>query len=133
MQPTERTSYEFGPFRFDAAERLLYRGTELVPITPKVADTLLVLVSRQGSVVERAELVRLVWPDTVVEEGGLARNISMLRKALGDEYIETIPKSGYRFLSQAGGALPAGASAVPGRRLRWRGRVALLAGAAIMI
>ena len=85
MQPTERTSYEFGPFRFDAMERVLYRGAEVVPLTPKVADTLLILLSRRGSVVEKAELLRLVWPDTFVEEGGLARNISMLRKILEDE------------------------------------------------
>ncbi len=104
MEPNHstRASYEFGPFRFDAVRRLLYRSGELVPLTPKVADTLWVLLSREGEVVERAELIRLVWPDTFVEDGGLARNISMLRKALGDDaegcqFIETIPKRGYRF------------------------------------
>ncbi len=137
MEPAERTSYAFGPFRFDAVERLLYRGAEVVPLTPKVADTLLVLLARQGSVVERTELVRLVWPDTIVEEGGLARNISMLRKALGDEadgcrYIETIPKRGYRFAAQIEGASGTQAPGAHRRRLGWRWMVALVVGAAIL-
>src|ERR1035437_8875861 len=95
---------EFGAFRFDPAERVLYRGPERVPLSPKVADTLLVLLTHHGRVVEKNELMQLVWPDTFVEEGGLTRNISALRKALGDEaegsrYIETIPKRGYRFVA----------------------------------
>ncbi len=127
-------SYQFGPFRFDAAERLLYRGSELVPLTPKVADTLWILLSRQGNVVEKAELLRLVWPDTFVEEGGLARNISMLRKALEDDvdgcrYIETIPKRGYRFAARIDGA----ASPAPSRQPRRRVTVALLVAVAILI
>lgn len=75
----------------------------MVPLAPKVGETLRVLVERHGTVVEKAELIREVWPDTIVEEIGLARNISQLRKALGDEseacqYIETLPKRGYRFV-----------------------------------
>ena len=74
-----------------------------MPLAPKVAETLRVLLERHGTVVEKAELMRAVWPDTTVEEIGLARNISQLRKALGDEseagrYIETLPKRGYRFV-----------------------------------
>ena len=134
MQPTERTSYEFGPFRFDAMERVLYRGAEVVPLTPKVADTLLILLSRRGSVVEKAELLRLVWPDTFVEEGGLARNISMLRKILEDEaegcrYIETIPKRGYRFVAPIEDPGPI---ATPRRRPGRRGIVAIVAGVALL-
>ncbi len=96
--------HEFGPFRYDASQRLLFRGTELVPLVPKAVDILHVLLERRGTVVEKAELMRLVWPDTAVEEVGLARNISLLRKALGDgaseyEWIETIPRRGYRFIS----------------------------------
>jgi len=94
--------YEFGPFRYDPGQRLLFRGTDLVPLVPKALDTLHVLLERRGSIVEKADLMRLVWPDTNVEEVGLARNISLLRKALDDEssespYIETIPRRGYRF------------------------------------
>ena len=77
----------------------------MVPLAPKVGETLRVLLERHGTVVEKAELMREVWPDTTVEEIGLARNISQLRKALGDEsesgiYIETLPKRGYRFVAE---------------------------------
>ncbi len=97
-------SYSFGPFRYDAEQKLLFRGCEVVPLVPKVVETLHVLLERRGRIVERGELTKLLWPDTVVEESGLARNVSLLRKALGDEggdaaYIETIPRRGYRFIA----------------------------------
>jgi DNA-binding winged helix-turn-helix (wHTH) protein/TolB-like protein len=93
----------FGPFRYDWEQRLLFREGETVPLAPKVGETLRVLLERHGTVVEKTELMRAVWPDTRVEDIGLARNISQLRKALGDEsesgrYIETLPKRGYRFV-----------------------------------
>jgi DNA-binding winged helix-turn-helix (wHTH) protein/TolB-like protein len=95
---------EFGPFRYDPAQRLLFRGGEVVALAPKAIDTLHVLIERRGQIVEKAELMRLVWPDCTVEEVGLARNISLLRKALGDDqerFIATIPKRGYRFVAEA--------------------------------
>ena len=96
--------YEFGPYRIDAGERLLRRGGELISLPPKVADTLLVLVRSAGRMVDKSDLMKAVWPDTFVEEGALTRNISLLRKALGDAgdeaaYIETIPRRGYRFVA----------------------------------
>jgi len=104
--------YVFGPFRYDAGQRLLFREGQLVAVAPKALETLQVLLERGGRVVDKAELMRLVWPDTAVEEVGLARNISLLRKALGDEtetsaYIETIPKRGYRFIAAVEVGLPA--------------------------
>jgi TolB-like protein/DNA-binding winged helix-turn-helix (wHTH) protein/Tfp pilus assembly protein PilF len=104
MVNTEKHLYEFGQFRIDNVERLLLRGEETIPLTPKAVDTLLVLVANSGRVVEKDELMKSVWPDTFVEEGALARNVSVLRKALGDDleefqYIETIPKRGYRFVA----------------------------------
>ena len=98
-------TYEFGPFRYDAEQRLLFREGELVPLVPKAIDTLHVLLEQRGSVVEKTELMKLVWPDTTVEDVGLARNVSLLRKALEDDsdenpYIETIPRRGYRFAAQ---------------------------------
>src|SRR5262244_3312839 len=94
--------YEFGPFRLDATEHLLLRDGEAVPITPKAFDLLLALVERHGRLLEKEELLKLVWPNTFVEEANLASNISQLRKALGEgenghRYIETVPKRGYRF------------------------------------
>ncbi|MDZ7638855.1 MAG: winged helix-turn-helix domain-containing protein [Bryobacterales bacterium] len=115
MGETAHRQYCFGPFRIGAAERLLRRGEQVVPLPPKAIDTLLILASNSGRVVEKAEIIEAVWPDTFVEEGGLARNISLLRKALGGEpeghaYIETIPRRGYRFVAPAatGSGEPAG-------------------------
>ena len=101
MAKTEKHLYEFGPFRIDAVERLLLRNGQTIPLTPKAADTLLALLGSPGRVLDKDELIKIVWPDTFVEEGALARNISALRKALGDEtegsqYIETIRAVGYR-------------------------------------
>jgi DNA-binding winged helix-turn-helix (wHTH) protein/TolB-like protein len=117
-------AYRFGAFRYDPAQRLLFRGEERVPLLPKVADTLHVLMERRGQVVEKAELMRLVWPDTTVEEIGLNRNISLLRKALEDDdpsspIIETIPRRGYRFAATLAESVPPQHAAnVPQPRLR---------------
>jgi TolB-like protein len=98
-------TYEFGPFLIDEGERVLRRHGQLVPLTPKVFDILLVLVQNSGRVLTKNEMMNLVWPDTTVEESNLARNVSTLRKALGNgpdehEYIETIPWRGYRFIAK---------------------------------
>jgi len=97
--------YEFGPFRVDPLRRLLWREGKAVPLHPKAFEVLLVLVERGGSMVEKDELMRLVWPGTAVEDNNLTRNISTLRKALGEEpdehrYIVTIPGRGYRFVGK---------------------------------
>src|SRR4051794_34727200 len=76
--------YEFGPFRINATERLLQRGSDLVPLTPKVFDTLLVLVENNGHVVEKTELMQQLWPNSFVEESSLTQNISLLRRALSE-------------------------------------------------
>ncbi len=100
----ERNSvFHFGPFRLDAEERVLLRDDRLVPLPPKALSTLLVLVRHMGRVLEKDFLLAEVWPHEVVEEGNLAQQIFILRKALGDTkgkptYIETIPRRGYRFL-----------------------------------
>lgn len=96
--------YEFGPFRLDPAEHTLLREGQTVPLTPKVFDILKVLVENNGHLFEKDELMKAVWPDSFVEEGNLTRNISTLRTALGerpeDQYIETVPKRGYRFVAR---------------------------------
>lgn len=99
-----RDLYEFGEFRLDATERTLMRGSEIVPLPPKVFDTLLVLVENSGVILAKDELLRTIWPDSFVEESNLAQNISQLRKALCENsseqrFIETIPKRGYRFVA----------------------------------
>jgi Tol biopolymer transport system component/DNA-binding winged helix-turn-helix (wHTH) protein len=92
--------YEFGPFRLEPAERKLLRGSEVVALTPKVFDMLVMLVRNNGHLLEKDELIRALWPDSFVEEGNLSNNIFVLRKALGTdhEYIETVPRRGYRFV-----------------------------------
>jgi TolB-like protein/DNA-binding winged helix-turn-helix (wHTH) protein/Tfp pilus assembly protein PilF len=95
-----RQIYAFGPFRLDPSERKLLRGNEIVPLTPKAFDTLVVLVRNSGHLLEKDELLRILWPNTFVEEGSLSNNIFLLRKALGEdpEFIETVPRRGYRFV-----------------------------------
>ena len=92
--------YEFGPFRLEPAERKLLRGSEIVELTPKAFDTLLLLVRNSGRLLGKDELISRVWPETFVEEGSLSNNIFVLRKALGENpvYIETVPRRGYRFV-----------------------------------
>lgn len=92
--------YVFGPYRLDAHERLLLRDGEPVPLPPRAFDLLLALVARAGFLATKEELLGVVWAGTFVEEVNLSYTVSLLRKALGDEvYIETVPKSGYRFIA----------------------------------
>src|SRR6185503_1878551 len=82
----------------DTTRRTLMREGVAVPLTPKVFDTLLLLIENNDRVVEKGELMQAIWPDSFVEERNLAQNVFTLRKALGeDKYIETVPKRGYRF------------------------------------
>ena len=97
--------YDFGGFRIDEDRRLLLRDGEQVVLTSKVFDTLLVLVRNRGRILSKRDLMELLWPGTHVEEGNLAVNISLLRKALGDtpndhRCIVTIPGRGYRFIAE---------------------------------
>ncbi len=103
---------EFGPFRLDTRQGFLTRSGEVIPLEPKVVDTLVVLVEAEGRLVTKQDLMERVWPGTFVEEGSLSRNVSALRRTLGDtaeepQYIETVPKRGYRFRAPV---RPAGAS-----------------------
>jgi len=96
--------YEFGPFRLDPSERLLMRDGQPVQLAPKVFETLTALIENRGRLVDKDQLMSILWPDTFVEEATLARNISDLRKALGEStrehrFIETVPKRGYRFIA----------------------------------
>ena len=97
--------FEFGPFRIDTVNHILTRDGKEVPLKPKVFETLLLLVQNQGRVVEKDELMKRLWPDTIVEESNLSQNIYLLRKVLdegpqGETYIQTMPKRGYRFLAK---------------------------------
>jgi DNA-binding winged helix-turn-helix (wHTH) protein len=119
MGPYDDDVYEFGPFRFDVAEKLLSEDGTTVPLEPTQIQALTVLVHAAGHLVTREDLTLAVWKETYVDEGSLTVTISMLRKRLGDipsqpRYIETVRKSGYRFVApvtrqsrHAGGQKPA--------------------------
>ena len=125
MADTEvRGAYRFGPFHLDVRERRLSRGGEVIPLRLKVFDTLLVLVENAGRLVTKQELLDTVWPETTVEENNLNHNVSVLRKALGEkatgqQYIETVPRVGYRFAAPVDAAVPqTGASAAATAKAR---------------
>jgi DNA-binding winged helix-turn-helix (wHTH) protein/TolB-like protein/Flp pilus assembly protein TadD len=102
MVEPEPRIYEFEDFRLDAADRVLLRNGEPLPLTPKVFDTLLYFVRHPGRVLEKDDLMSAIWPDSFVTENNLSQNISTLRHLLGERpgvhrYIVTVPGSGYRF------------------------------------
>ena len=103
MSAADPRFFHFGPFRMDLLEHRLLRGDDKVALTPKAFDTLLVLVRNSGRIVAKEELLKTVWPETFVNEATVAQNIFTLRKALGgsegDQFIQTIPKRGYRFVA----------------------------------
>ena len=113
--------YEFGRYRVDVVERLLLRDGQVVPLPPKIFETLLVLVENGGHLLEKDELIRRLWPDSFVEESSLSQNVFQLRKVLGEgnaeeRYIETVPKRGYRFVAAVREVRHVGAEVLAGPR-----------------
>jgi pimeloyl-ACP methyl ester carboxylesterase/DNA-binding winged helix-turn-helix (wHTH) protein len=111
-----RVAYRFGPFQLDTRDRRLWRGGEVIPLRLKVFDTLRVLVENAGRLVTKQELLDAVWPETAVEENNVNHNVSVLRKALdekttGQQFIETVPRLGYRFTAAVDRAEPRDGSA----------------------
>jgi DNA-binding winged helix-turn-helix (wHTH) protein/TolB-like protein len=114
MNASPKHFYEFGPFRLDAVKRLLLRDGEPVALKSKCFETLLVLVEARGRVMEKDELMRRIWPDSIVEESNLTVYISALRRALDESpqdhrYIVTVPGRGYRFVAEVQEVREAGA------------------------
>ena len=141
MGDLTNTVYEFGEFQLDAANKLLVRNGIQVPLTPKVFDTLTLLLEHPGQLIEKDEFMRQLWPETFVEESALVENISRLRRALGDaegqRFIATVPKHGYRFFAEvrrvAAAATAEPEASGPAKRLpRGRRRLALLAAVALL-
>jgi DNA-binding winged helix-turn-helix (wHTH) protein len=96
--------FSFGNYQLDVTERRLLRQGEVIPLRPKVFDTLCILVENHGRLLRKNELMQRLWPDSVVEENNLDHNISNLRRVLcegqnGSQFIETVPRQGYRFVA----------------------------------
>src|SRR5499427_8345894 len=101
---TSSEVFHFDEFTLDVPERRLLRGTEAVRLSPKVYDVLVALVRQRGHLLTKDELLTRLWPGSFVEEGSLNVYVSALRKALGEDatrptYIETVARSGYRFIA----------------------------------
>jgi TolB-like protein/DNA-binding winged helix-turn-helix (wHTH) protein/Flp pilus assembly protein TadD len=132
--------YEFGRFRIDSGERLLWKDGQPVALPPKVFATLLALVENAPHIVEKDDLLKTIWPDTFVEESNLSQNVFSLRKVLGEpECIENIPRRGYRFIAPVHGPEEAVVQDRPAARqkVRWAGlaagMLALLTLTAVML
>jgi TolB-like protein/DNA-binding winged helix-turn-helix (wHTH) protein len=132
MSNIPKRFYEFGQFRIDPDERLLWKEGKPLALPPKVFATLLALVESAPHIVEKDVLLKTIWPDTFVEESNLSQNVFSLRKILGEpECIENVPKRGYRFIAPVHSP-----AAVPENRpvARHRSRGAgLAAGAAALL
>ena len=106
MQAAPAHIYEFGDFQLDTAKRLLRQlDGAIVPLTPRVFETLLYMVEHHGIVLDKERLMEAVWPDSIVEENNLSQNISTLRRIFGEtpgshSYIVTVPGRGYRFVAE---------------------------------
>src|ERR1700730_13018203 len=105
MEQNPVPCYEFGDFSIDVVRRVLRRGRDAVRIPPKIFDLLLILVQKRHQEVGKRELMKLLWPDSFVEESNLTQSVFLLRKALGqspmtNRLILTIPGRGYRFCGE---------------------------------
>ena len=106
MSKLRKHLFVFGEYRLDVTEHLLYKQSgEVVPLKPKAVETLELLVIERGRLLTKAELLKRLWPDVAVDESNLSQNIYLLRKVLGStadgqNYIETVPRRGYRFLAE---------------------------------
>lgn len=109
--PAEKRLYRFDGFDVDPVRRRLVRAGEAVTVTPKAFSILVVLLERRGEVVEKEELIRRIWPDTIVTEANLTQNVCALRKALGERanehrYVITVPGRGYSFVGEMRPEIP---------------------------
>lgn len=104
MAASPTRTYEFGIFRLDPVRRVLYRHDRPVQATTRALDILVTLIERRGQVVSKDDLLRLVWPDSIVHEANLTQNVFVLRKLLGErpsdrQFLLTVPGRGYRFVA----------------------------------
>src|ERR1044071_5683403 len=135
--------YRFGEFVVDTDQKVLLRQDKALPLTPKLFETLLILVENSGRIVQKEQFMERLWPHTFVEEANLTSNIQKLRKSLGDNarqphYIETVTKRGYRFIADVetvnnGFDVPTIPAPVPDRKRLKRKAVIALAAATVVV
>jgi TolB-like protein/DNA-binding winged helix-turn-helix (wHTH) protein len=139
MSSSIKSTFSFREFELDPLERRLLRAGESIALTPKVFDTLVFLVERAGRLVSKEELIQGVWPGGFVEESNLSKHIWLIRRALGEgdqgaEFVETVPRIGYRFVAPvmrgtAAAATPQTSPVIASERRRagygWQGDLAL--------
>ena len=117
------TLHQIGPYTLDTRTLLLLREGEIVRVPMKTVEVLLALFDRRGEIVTKDELLKTVWPDSIVEEGNLTVHVALLRKTLGESApIETVPKRGYRLQAEARSPLPETAGERQSREAVLRGR-----------
>jgi TolB-like protein/DNA-binding winged helix-turn-helix (wHTH) protein/Flp pilus assembly protein TadD len=103
----EEQSVQFGPYRLDPANARLWHATQPIRLTPKAFQVLCYLAARPGQLVSKDELFESVWAETIISEATLTSAIQEIRKALQDnarepQYVETVPKRGFRFIGEVG-------------------------------
>lgn len=99
--------FAFGPFRLDSEAEILFRGSEALPLGRRAVALLRVLVERSGNPVLKDALIEAAWPGLAVEDSNLTVQIAALRRILaeepgGEDWIETLPRRGYRFVGPRG-------------------------------
>src|SRR5215218_2114131 len=141
---SDTTIYTFDRFQLEAARRLLRTDTgETIPLVSKAFDTLLYFVTNPGRVIGKDELMSSIWPDTVVEENNLNKNVSILRRVLNEDrqdhrFIVTVPGQGYKFVAdvevrkEVPGAVETAGEKTPGRNYKAMLAIAAIAGLLIM-
>jgi DNA-binding winged helix-turn-helix (wHTH) protein/tetratricopeptide (TPR) repeat protein len=108
------TIRSFGPFRLDVEAAILFRGTEPIALGRRAVALLGVLVERPGALISKDALMEAAWSGLAVEDSNLTVQIAALRRVLGEaggaNWIETMPRRGYRFV---GPAVQSGDTKVP--------------------
>ncbi|HZZ10783.1 MAG TPA: winged helix-turn-helix domain-containing protein [Paraburkholderia sp.] len=120
VTPLADETLSFGSFHLLPGQHLLLDAGEPVPVGSRALHILTALVERPGVLVSKAELIRRVWPDTIVDESNLKVHVAALRKVLGDgrdgrRYVVNVPGRGYMFVARV--VSPKHATAAPPARL----------------
>lgn len=105
MDGSDKNWFRFGDFTIDTEEKVVRRNGERISLQPRVVEVLCILIERRGAVVSKEYLMETVWADSFVEESNITQSVYSLRRALGKDadgrdFIETVPKRGYRFVAE---------------------------------